>query len=117
MNGSIDLILIGNISTEPVQRITGENTVTNFNVAVNIVQGGVKKVVYYRVAAWNKLSDVVSNYAHKGDPIKVYTHWIQPSVYNGEAQLEVNAQSITLLGSKRENANAPAQTESTDIPF
>ena len=123
MSSSVDFILIGNISTEPTTRQVGENTVTNFNVAVNRKQNNKEFVVYYRVAAWNGLSDVVSSYAHKGDPIKVYANWIQPSVYNNEAQLDVTAGNITLLASKRgpvasngtPAGNSASQTD--DIPF
>jgi single-stranded DNA-binding protein len=111
--------VIGTISTEPQLRQVGENTVCNFNLVVNQGKGDKRKALFLRCAAWNGLGDVVANYAHKGDVIKVNTEWLDLSVYNNNTQADITITRVNLIPTGRRdaaNGNDSAQPVE-DIPF
>lgn len=119
MNGSLDMIITGTISTEPQLRQVGENTVCNFNLVVNQGKGDKRKALFLRCAAWNGVGDVVASYAHKGDVIKINTEWLDLSVYNNSPQADITVTRVNLIPTGRRdgvtaNGNAPSVD---DIPF
>lgn len=69
------LFIHGNVGREPEMRYLSEGTpVTNFSVAVNRrwkSQDGERQemTVWYNVAAWRGLAEVIDEWVHKGDSI------------------------------------------------
>lgn len=63
--------VIGNLTADPVERMAGEHKYASFSIADNTGSGDKREVQYFRVAAWNKLADVVLNYAKKGTKVYV----------------------------------------------
>lgn len=126
------LIITGNITRTPETRTVGENTVCNFDVAVNrdYKKDGQPDADFFRVAAWGKLGETCQKYLDKGRKVAV-TGEVSCRAYaskEGEpkASLEVHANKVEFLSPKQD---AGAQTDSApdaegftdiksdDIPF
>jgi single-strand DNA-binding protein len=68
--------LIGNLGTDPQQREVGDQTVTNFTMAINerwTDTGGERKerTIWYRVAAWGRLGEICAEHLAKGRKVYV----------------------------------------------
>lgn len=138
------ITLVGNLGSDPEMRYTpGGAAVANFSLAVNrswTNQDGTRqdKTTWFRVAAWRKQAEIVSQYLAKGRQVMVIGEVEEARAYvdkdgNSRASLEVTASVIKFLGN-REDAlvgagqatpypeaggvvqNGPAVTEE-DIPF
>lgn len=108
--------VIGHVGSDPIQRETPTGkSVTNFTLAVNERFGQEERTTWYKVAAWNGLADVVSQYVHKGKLLFIEGRPSVESWTNDEGQsfarLVITAQELRLL-SKAE----PAGTAVDDIP-
>jgi len=106
------IIICGNLTADPQSRTAdgknGSFTVCNFNVAVNRVVKGNKSANYYRVACFGKQAENAVKYLLKGSKVLV-TGRPYASAYidrNGEprASMEVEAEKIEYLSSKREDS-------------
>ncbi|MEM7125001.1 MAG: single-stranded DNA-binding protein [Chloroflexota bacterium] len=106
-----NLVLVGNLGGEPEMKYLNSGTpVTNFSVAVNRkwrdANGDTQEqVTWFRVAVWNKLAEVCSEYLVKGSKVLIEADRVEASAFinnNGEAQgsLEVTAKSVKFLDSR-----------------
>lgn len=140
------IILVGNLGADPEMRYTPSGVpVTSIRVAVNkrwTGQDGQRqeKTTWFRVTAWRRQAEVLSQYATKGSQVMVIGEIEEPSTWtdrdgNFRASLEVTARSVQFMGSRgdagmggggygdeehaasgSDSGNAPAANDE-DIPF
>jgi len=128
------LIIIGNITRTPESRTVGENTVCNFDVAVNrdYKRDGQPDADFFRVAAWGKTGENCQKYLDKGKKVAV-TGEVSCRAYEGrdgthKAQMEVHANKVEFLSPRGEQTQDAPQVgaddmdgfsniKSEDIPF
>jgi single-strand DNA-binding protein len=134
---------MGNLGNDPEMRYTPSGIpVTSFSLAVNkswVSQDGQRqdKTIWFRVTAWRKTAETVSQYLTKGQRVLVVGEIEEARAYtdrdgNMRASLEVTAQTIKFLGSRNEatggheagSYGAPAapaaegqELRDEDIPF
>lgn len=129
------LILIGNLGNDPELRYTpGGVAVASFSLAVSKtwMKDGQKQeeTTWFRVSAWNKQAETVSQYLHKGSKVLVIGEIEKVRVYQAKdgthrASLEVTAREIKFLNGKQDGGNGEQQQEAApashgddrDIPF
>jgi len=108
------LTLVGNLGSDPVMRYTSSGVpVASFSLAVNKVwtnQEGQRqeKTIWFRVTAWRKLAETVSQYLTKGRQVLVVGEIEEPQTYtdrdgNTRVSLNVNANTVRFIGSRAEN--------------
>lgn len=122
---------IGNLVRDPETRDVNGKTVCNFTVAVNHIDKNKNETAkFYRVAAWNRLGEICSQFLFKGK--KVYVDGtVNARAYqtrSGEyaASLEVMAWQVEFLSGNQAEA-APARQDAQtgfdeadypdDLPF
>ena len=102
------IILIGNVGQEPELRHTANGTpVCNFRLAVHrrwTTQSGEKneKTTWFRVTAWQKQAETVSQYLTKGRQVMVIGEVEEASTYTSKTgdlatTIEVTARLIKFL--------------------
>lgn len=146
------VILMGNLGNDPEMRYTPSGVpVATFSLAVNRRWTGTdgqhqEKTTWFRVTAWRKEAELVSQYLSKGRQVLVVGEIEEARPFMGQdgqprASLEVTARNIRFIGGRGEggssfaheetgaaaaaprgnsrNAPAPADTDMTDedIPF
>ena len=124
MGTAINISIIGYVGKDPETKTVGEQQVTSFSIAVNRKTGDKKATLWIRVNCWNKLSEIASEYVHKGSMVQVNGEWLRPSGYIGndgkpQVSLDMDATRLTLLD-RLENSTGDtpsADTEGGDIPF
>ncbi|MEZ4870073.1 MAG: single-stranded DNA-binding protein [Caldilineaceae bacterium] len=139
------ITLIGNLGSDPEMRYTPSGVaVASFSLAVNrswVGQDGQRqdKTTWFRVSAWNKLAETVTQYLSKGRQVMVVGEVEEARGYldrdgNPRASLEVRAQTVRFLGQRGDNMmgsdaggqyggamsannNNGAEVQDEDIPF
>jgi single-strand DNA-binding protein len=107
------LMLVGNLGNDPEMRYTPSgDPVTSFSLAVNRVwndRNGQRqeKTIWFRVSAWRRTAEVVSQYATKGSRVLVIGEIEEPRIYtdrNGEQRvsLDVTAQTVKFMSPRGE---------------
>jgi single-strand DNA-binding protein len=115
------IMLMGNLGNDPEMRYTPSGIpVTSFSLAVNkswVSQDGQRqdKTIWFRVTAWRKTAETVSQYLTKGQRVLVVGEIEEARAYtdrdgNMRASLEVTAQTIKFLGSRNEAAGGHEAT-------
>ena len=105
--------LIGNLGNDPEMRYTPSGVpVASFNMAVNkswTTQDGQRqdKTTWFRVTAWRRTAETVSQYLSKGRRVLVVGEVEEARPYtdrdgNPRASLEVTAQIIKFVGGRNE---------------
>jgi len=105
------IMLVGNLGNDPEMRYTPSGVpVTSFSLAVNkswVAQDGQRqdKTIWFRVTAWRKQAETVSQYLTKGQRVLVMGEIEEARPYtdrdgNARASLEVTAQTIKFLGAR-----------------
>jgi single-strand DNA-binding protein len=125
------IILIGNLGNDPELRFTPSGVaVASFSLAVNRSWTGADgerkdKSTWFRVSVWNKQAETVTQYLHKGSKVMVVGEVEEVRVFTGKdgnarASLEVKAQSVRFMDSKKDSGD-PTDTVSVQdgevIPF
>ena len=131
MSSYQQLTLVGNLGNDPELRYTPNGVpVASFSLAVSKtwMKDGQRqeKTLWFRVSAWNKQAETVSQYLHKGSKVLVVGEIEEARTFtdrqgNNRASLEVTAQTIKFLsgrgdGEQQESAPA-AHGDDRDIPF
>ena len=120
------IYIVGNLVADPEAKTTGQGKdLAAFRVAVK--EG--EKTQYFKCVAWERRSDVVLKYLHKGDKVLV-TGAASCDVYNGKdgtakGSVSININHVELMQNRREEqkeepkTDADAFTDITleDIPF
>ena len=124
------LTIIGNLTRDPELRTTtsGKNVCT-FTVAVNRRKKveGQQEADFFRVSAWDQLSDVCAKYLTRGKKVcvigPVSVHAYSNNKGDPSANLEVLAQEVEFLSSRQQEAPAVDEqtrmevVETGDLPF
>lgn len=134
------ITLVGNVGRDPEMRYTPSGVpFTSFSMAVNRRWTGQdgqtqEKTLWFRVVAWRKLAETVSQYLTKGSKVLVVGELETPSTYTDRegqirVSLEVTASTVRFLSGRSDGEGAPmghsgaAVAESSpgmsdeDIPF
>lgn len=126
------ITLIGNLGNDPELRYTPNGVpVASFNLAVNrqfSTSDGqqVKKTLWFRVTAWRKQAETVSQYLHNGSKVLVIGEVEEARAYtdkagNQRASLEVTAQTIKFLSGRgdgeQQEAAPAAHGDGESVPF
>lgn len=125
------ITLIGNLGNDPELRYTPAGIpVASFSLAVSKTwtEDGQKreKTTWFRVTAWRKQAETVSQYLHKGSKVLVVGEIEEARAYtdrqgNNRASLEVTAQTIKFLSGRgdgeQQEASPATHGDDRDIPF
>jgi single-strand DNA-binding protein len=138
MRGFSKAIITGNLTRDPELRTTPSGaSVCSFSVAVNRVyrdNGEQKETVsYIDCSAWNKLGEMIAQYAKKGSGVLVsgrldQRSWEDKNTGQKRSRVEIVAEDFNFLGSRDDNgggsnnynnsssssASAPAPEETLD---
>ena len=109
------ITLVGNLGRDPEMRYTPSGVpVASFSVATSRryqAQDGQwqEKTVWFRVTAWRKTAETVSQYLTKGSKVLIIGEVEEPRTWvdkdgNTQASLEVTAQTIRFLSGRGDNA-------------
>ena len=133
MRGFSKAIITGNLTRDPELRTTPNGaSVCSFSVAVNRVYkdaNGEQKedVSYIDCSAWNKLGEMISQYAKKGSGVLVsgrldQRSWEDKTTGQKRSRVEIVVEDFNFTGAPRDNsgsssnfgaANASEDTTST----
>lgn len=110
------VVLTGNLGADPDIHVTGDgNQIASFSLAF---RSGKKKTGWIRVCAFNRLSEVVERYLHKGARIAVIGSLDQEKwESNGEARTAYKLIAQTIEFIKTDGRGFEEGRESDDIPF
>ena len=124
------ITLVGNLGRDPEMRYTPSGVpVASFSVATSRRYQGAdgqwqEKTVWFRVTAWRKTAETVSQYLTKGSKVLIIGELEEPRTWvdkdgNTQASLDVTAQTIRFLSARGDNAGGgdfqrdqPARTSS-----
>lgn len=121
-------VIVGNLTRDPELRYTpGGAAVCEFTLAVNRrwTKDGEKKeeVSFLDCVAWQKAAETIAEYMKKGRPMLVsgdirQERWTDKSEQK-RSRVKIHVNQFQFLGDsgKREEAAAPAETGSDDVPF
>lgn len=105
--GLAALTIIGTVGREPELKQTSAGPVLEFSVAVNSWAKSGETTAWYRVSMFGKRGESLSSMIHKGEKIGASGRLV-PREYQGKngagLSLDLKADSITLLGGKRDAA-------------
>jgi single-strand DNA-binding protein len=125
--------IVGNLGRDPEMRYTQQGTaVTSFSVAVTTGSRNYEHTEWFRCSAWERLAEVVNEYARKGSRVmcvgtlKTRSYEDKDGVTRYSTDLTVR--EFVLLDSKRSadeeeeytttrNRPQPVDIEEDDIPF
>jgi single-strand DNA-binding protein len=123
------ITLVGNLGRDPEMRYTPSGVpVASFSVATSKRFQGQdgqwqEKTIWFRVTAWRKQAETVSQYLTKGSKVLIIGELEEPRPWtdkegNTQVSLEVTAQTIRFLSSRGETMGGgdfqrePARTQS-----
>jgi single-strand DNA-binding protein len=109
------ITLVGNLGRDPEMRYTPSGVpVASFSVATSRKFQGAdgqwqEKTVWFRVTAWRKTAETVSQYLTKGSKVLIIGEVEEPRTWvdkdgNTQASLDVTAQTIRFLSARGENS-------------
>ena len=121
------LTLVGNLGSDPVMRYTSSGVpVASFSMAVSrswTNQEGQRqeKTIWFRVTAWRKLAETVSQYLSNGRQVMVVCEIDVPEIYtdrdgNPRVTLSVNANTVRFLGTRADNEASGTYSGSSSAP-
>jgi single-strand DNA-binding protein len=120
MSGVNKALLIGRATENPVTRATQNGQVTNLTLVTNKKFKGNESSEFHRLVFFNKLSEIVDKYVHKGDQLYVEGE-IQTRSYDKDGitrySTEILCNQMNMLGSpNKEHRAAPANVSSEPAP-
>ncbi len=121
------VFICGNLTRDPELRYTPSgDAVANISLAINCSWKGKdgeqkNNVVFVSVVAWKRTAEVINQYVHKGDPLFVegllqLRSWDDPESGKKRSKMEVVAERIQLMGSKKEKKEEPAADFDPPLP-
>lgn len=121
-----EITIAGNLGTDPELKYLDDGTpVCNFTVAVNEIRGSgddrTEKTTWFRVSAWRKTAEIVSQYLSKGRRVLV-VGTVSARAYidkngNPQASLDLVARDVRFLDRKSDVEATDNTPQSSDIPF
>lgn len=127
MAGYCKVVLLGNVGRDPELRHTANGkAVVNLSVATSVKKQGEDVAVWHRVTAYDKLAEIVSQYARKGRQILIEGR-LNYSTYTDKqgvekSQTEIIATEVVVVGPREDRPREPdsrsRQSEpEEDLPF
>lgn len=120
MAGVNKVILVGNLGKDPeVRHLDNGIAVANFSLATtesytNKQGERVNQTEWHNIVLWRGLADVAEKYLKKGNSIyvegKISTRKWEDKEGNTRYSTDIIADKMTMLGSKSDNANTPAES-------
>jgi single-strand DNA-binding protein len=131
------LMLVGNLGTEPEMRYTASGIpVTNFNLAVsrrwtNTEGQSQEKTTWFRISLWRRQAEIASQYLAKGHRVMIVGEvdnarpWTDRDG-NMRATIEVTATELKLMENRSANGNGDhevgaaetiPESEKAQVPF
>lgn len=118
------ITIVGHLGRDPEMRYTPTGVpATSFSMAVSrswTDQSGQRqeKTTWFRVTAWRKLAEQVSQYGSKGRLVLVTGEMEEPRIWTdregtARTSLEVTAQNVRFLGGRGEPSGEDAGTGTT----
>ena len=109
------IILVGNVSTDPEVKATQSGaSLCTFNLADN----NGDNTTFYRIAAWNKLSDICEKHVKKGMKLFVLGE-LKASVFESSKKsflnLDVTAEKVEFFYQRKEESFSGIHA--SDLPF
>ena len=98
--------ITGRVGGDAETRTTSNNTVTNFNCAVDQGWGDSKQTNWFRVAIWGERGSKLAQYIKKGEKVAV-TGELVIGEYNGKPQYEIRAAEVDPFMSKKDGGTQP----------
>lgn len=122
------MTIVGHLGRDPEMRYTPTGVpVTSFSVAVSRSwndQNGQRqeKTTWFRVSAWRKTAEVVSQYAVKGSLVLVTGEIDEPRIWtdkdgNARVSLEMTAQNVRFLGSRPDGNRQEGDGEQSERSY
>ena len=121
------VILTGNLTGDPEQRVTGSGVnVCSFTLAVNrkfAGKSGERQTDYFRINAWRGLGDICAKYLSKGSKVMVVGELQARTYENKDGQtrmsLDVAADEIEFMTPRKEKQEPDAYgfRDITDEPL
>jgi single-strand DNA-binding protein len=105
------LSIIGNIGKSVDMKYTPQGkAVTEFSVAVNTGKGENKKTEWVKVVAWEKVAEILNEYATAGSKIFVsgsctVEAWIDKNSSEARAQQVLTVREFEFLGGNKKEEN------------
>lgn len=112
--------LIGNLGKDPEMRTTqsGKKVVT-ISLCTNDGWGDREKANWHRITLWEKLAEIVNDYAKKGDRVYVEGHLEYGSYEKDGVTIptaEIIGRELLLLGGNEKRESAPRQQAARSEP-
>jgi single-strand DNA-binding protein len=106
------LVIQGNLGRDPeIKTGASGKSVCRFSVAVSDKGPKGEHTEWFRCVAFDKTAEIVAQYVQKGDPLLVEGR-LKTEEYEKDGEKKTSTSvlvsRVTLLGSKRERAGAPA---------
>lgn len=114
--------IIGRLGADPKVRHTPSGkAVAELNLAVDDGWGENKKTAWIGVVLWGATADLAGRALRKGDRVGItgrlsQDEWEDKATGKKQRKTKVTAESMHLLGARREDASAPATTPKTAQP-
>lgn len=107
-----NIVLIGNLGSDPELRTVGQNKVAEFNIATERYDYSSKERVteWVRVSVWNKMADTAMKYLTKGRKVAVTADELRVSAADdGKIYFQVNARNLRFLSGGNGNGSSQEQ--------
>lgn len=114
--------IIGNITTKPELKTSGETKYTRFSIAVNSYAKGEKRTDFFDVVAFGNNAENLCNHLDKGYTIPICGH-LHQDVYTNKESKKVSSvciylDSFTFVSNKKDADNKVSDNSgATFVPF
>lgn len=96
--------IIGNLTSKPELKTSGETKYTRFSIAVNSVAKGEKHVEFFNVIAFGKNAETICKYLEKGYTLPIVGHLKQDKYKNKDGKtvssVSIYLDSFTFVNNK-----------------
>lgn len=102
------IFLVGFVGRDPEERFTPtEKKVTSFPIGINMVKGGEKVTIWYKIACWNGQCSNIMPHIKKGSYLIICGDLNVPTTYQNKKgdisiDLSVSAHSISFVSSPKQ---------------
>lgn len=120
MPSHASVTLIGHAGSDPVVKQVGDNSVSEFSVAVSTGWGEKKQTDWYKVACWRNLGKQVADRVKKGGLVMVQGKLAHRTYQKKDGatgmSIEVDASEVLVLGGRGEGQQEQAPQQRRQAP-
>ena len=111
-----ELKIIGNIGKIEMKYTPAGKAVTEFSLAVNEKKNGEKVTEWYKVVAWEKVAEIINEYAPAGSKIYVsgvpsIEAWTDKNSGEARAKIVLTVRDFEFLSKPKEQTNVGIDDE------